>query len=320
MEPSFPMTFLRLALLSAVAATSLTITPCVAVTTVIGGGAFSMEFVEISRGTVPDDTGFGAVPYNYRISVHEVSREMIEAYNDLSGGPTITITSFSTVGGDRPTRPATGMTWNAAARFVNWLNTSQGHAPAYQFVGTGITDEIALWAPGDPGYNPNNPFRNSEAFYFLPSENEWYRAAYFDPVAGVYWDYATGSNTPPTSVTGGTSAGSAVYNLPFLTGPSDITTAGGLSPFGTMAQNGNVREWTESAFTPPNDGAVEQRTVRDGAWDEDAGRLASTGRILADPRGANATQGFRVASIPEPSGPLLALLAVMTAVFRSRRR
>ena len=49
-----------------------------------------------------------------------------------------------------------------------------------------------------------NLFRNRQAKYFLPSANEWYKAAYYDPVVGVYWDYPTGSNSPPVAVPGGT--------------------------------------------------------------------------------------------------------------------
>jgi len=40
---------------------------------------------------------------------------------------------------------------------------------------------------------------------------------------------------PPASVVSGTSPNTAVYKLPISTGPADITQAGGLSPFGTMA-------------------------------------------------------------------------------------
>jgi formylglycine-generating enzyme required for sulfatase activity len=35
--------------------------------------------------------------------------------------------------GNGANRPATGVSWNEAARYVNWLNTSNGLAPAYKF-------------------------------------------------------------------------------------------------------------------------------------------------------------------------------------------
>ena len=67
--------------------------------------------------------------------------------------------------------------WSEAARFVNWLSTSQGYDAAYKFTTGGGNDNIALWTSGDSGYNAANPFRNSNAYYFLPSEDEWYKAA-----------------------------------------------------------------------------------------------------------------------------------------------
>ena len=57
---------------------------------------------------------------------------------------------------------------------------------------------------------------------------------------GGYCDYATGSDTAPTAVASGTGAGTAVYSQSFEAGPADITNAGGLSSYGTMAQSGNV--------------------------------------------------------------------------------
>lgn len=54
----------------------------------------------------------------------------------------------------------------------------------------------------DPGYDASNQYRNSLAKYVLPSFNEWYKAAYYDPnkPAGGYWIYPTGSDTAPTLV------------------------------------------------------------------------------------------------------------------------
>ena len=57
------------------------------------------------------------------------------------------------------------MSWIEAARFVNWLNTSTGNMPAYKFNG----GSFELWTPADPGYDPNNLYRNNLAPYFLPA-------------------------------------------------------------------------------------------------------------------------------------------------------
>jgi hypothetical protein len=203
-----------------------------------GGGAFTMDFVDIGNTGNGDDihgAGYGGVDYSYRMGVNEVSESMIGSYNSLSGGPVISLDSRGV------DKPATSVSWNEAARFVNWLNTSSGYSAAYNFSTGGANDKIALWTGADAGFDVNNPFRNSNAHYFLPSEDEWYKAAYYDPSAnggtGGYWDYGTGSDSAPTAVAGGASG--AVYGG--QVGPADITNAGGLSAYGTMAKNGNGR-------------------------------------------------------------------------------
>ena len=289
-----------------------------------GANEFTIDFTTIGNaGNAADDTGYGAVGYGYRIGTYEVSRGMIEKYNAIGGGPTITLADMTSFGGNGADKPATGVSWNEAARFVNWLNTSKGYSPAYNFTTGGFNDNIALWTSGEEGYNAANPFRNSKAYYFLPSEDEWYKAAYYDPNAngglGGYWDYATGSDSAPTVVASGTTSGTAVYFQPLATGPADITNAGGLSPYGTMAQNGNVWEWGESGSTPPNNSASESRITRGGGWNNVSGTLVSSDRNATGPTNEFDNYGFRVASVPEPSGCFATLLCVLGVVLRRRR-
>jgi formylglycine-generating enzyme required for sulfatase activity len=279
-----------------------------------GGNQFTIDFVEIGdAGNADDNTGYGGVDYAYRISTYEISESMIGSYNALNGGPVITLDNRG------PNRPATSVSWNEAARFVNWLNTSSGYSVAYKFETGGANDNISLWTGADAGYDPANPFRNSNAYYFLPSEDEWYKAAYYDPNAnggtGGYWDYATGSDTAPTAVAGGSSG--AVYNG--QSGPADITNAGGLSPYGTMAQNGNAWEWGESGFTAPNDSAGESRVFRGGVWNFASLSLQSSSRTNIGPTNENGSIGFRVAAVPEPSAALMTLLGAMGLLMKRRR-
>ena len=274
-----------------------------------GANQFDIAFTTIGNpGNPPDSTpaALGAVAYAYRIGTYEVSRGMIENYNALNpgAGKQIQMSDMGLYGGNAPDKPATGVTWNQAALFVNWLNTSKGYLPAYKFTTSLGNDNIALWAPGDPGYDPANPFRNKLAYYFLPSENEWQKAAYYDPNAsggaGGYWNYATGSNAAPTAVTSGTTFGTAVYGQTPATGPTGIMNAGGLSPYGTMAQNGNAWEWCESGINPPNNAVDEARVVRGGYWFSGAGNLAASDRYFGAPGGQNFVFGFRVASKDGP--------------------
>lgn len=190
-------------------------------------------------------TPYGGVASVFRMGKYEVSEDMINKANTL-GSLGITMDSLG------PNKPATGVSWNEAARFVNWLNTSNGFSAAYKFTlqpgdpGYSANANIELWQVGDAGYDPNNPYRNANAYYFLPSEDEWYKAAYYSGTGSTYFDYATQQDAPstPTAVSGGTGANDAVYDQAIGAGPADIHNAGGLSHYGTMGQNGNVWEWT----------------------------------------------------------------------------
>ena len=304
-----------------------------------GANQFIIDFVSIGDPGNPVDTGttgsyfssYGAVGYTFQMGKYEVSRDMITKANATvgsgGGGLGITLNNMTDFGGNIGTHPATGMSWNEAARFVNWLNTSQSYAPAYKFTlqpGDGdytANANIVLWQVGDTGYDASNPYRNSAAHYFLPSENEWYKAAYYSGSGSTYYDYATQQNAPttPTAVGSGTAAGSAVYGQSSGTGPANIDQAGGLSHYGTMGQNGNVWELQESAFTAPNDSSSEDRAFRGGNWDDPELILRSSFRFNFDPTGELDFVGFRVASVPEPSCAVLMLGSGLILLARRRR-
>ncbi len=285
-----------------------------------GVNSFSIDFVSIGNaGNTPDTTGqpnpAGVVGYSYRMGTYEISEQMVDKANALGG---LGITK-DTRG---PDKPATSVDWFEAAKFVNWLNTSSGHMPAYKFVtvtrdtppDVAAAEGFELWQAGDPGYNPNNLYRNSLAMYFLPSANEWYKAAFYDPTSGTYFDYATGSNNPPIAVASGTAAGTAVYNQSLSAGPADIMLAGGLSPYGTMAQDGNVEEWEETELDLVNDTLSASRGRRGGFWEFSA--LSSPFRNGEPPATGLFGLGFRVVSnVPEPSSAGLFLIGIVAYCF-----
>ena len=290
-----------------------------------GATAFTMEFVTIGNpNNAADTTGSpnpaGSVAYTYNIGKYEVSRDMINKAN-TAGSLGITMQDMTSYGGNGLLRPATGITWNEAARYVNWLNTSTGGTAAYKFSGS----TFQLWSAGDAGYNASNMFRNSLAKYWLPSSNEWYKAAYGNP-NGTWNNYPTGSDSVPTAVASGTAANTAVYrqspSVAALTGPADITSAGGLSPYGTMGQGGNAWEWNETAYDGSNNTAGETREMRGGSWFESVGgyyqaastQLGGTPTYEGDPH-----QGFRVVSVPEPSAGLLVVLGLSGLLLRRRK-
>jgi formylglycine-generating enzyme required for sulfatase activity len=264
----------------------------------VGSNSFEIEFVKIGNpGNPPDTTDRpvtdGAVPYRYRIGKYEISEQMIDKANAL-GGLGITKNARG------PDRPATSITWFEAARFVNWLNTSMGRPPAYKF---DVIGNFQLWQPTDPGYNPANLFRNRLARYVLPDLDEWHKAAYYDPVAGVYYDYPTGSDSVPDGID---FVGDTVFDAVFndggnQLGPNDVTNVGVLSPYGTAGQGGNAFEWEETSVDRRNSSPIDSRGFRGGDWGFGPSLLHAANRNGIGPSSENVSFGFRVVNIPEPS-------------------
>ena len=281
-----------------------------------GANAFTIEFVTIGNpGNAADTTGnpnpVGSVAYTYNIGKFEVSRDMVNKANS-EGGLGITMYNMTSFGGNGVNRPAVEISWNEAARFVNYLNTSKGYQAAYNFTTSGANADITLWGVGQ--YTGSNQFRHKNAYYFLPSVDEWYKAAYGN-LNGTWNNYATGSDSAPTAVASGTTANTAVYGVQ---GPADITSAGGLSPWGTMAQGGNVYEWNETAYDGINNIVGESRALRGGSWDNGSSVQIASSRSGVAPLGSTLFNGFRVASVPEPSA--LSFLAVGLGGLATMRR
>lgn len=288
-----------------------------------GDNQFDMEFVTIDApGNPKDVSGFpnpaGSVPYTYRIGKYEISEQMIDKANAATAGTASPLGITKVTRG--PNKPASGITWIEAARFVNWLNVSSGYAPAYKFGTNPQVQGFELWLPTDPGFDPNNLFRNRLANYVLPSTDEWYKAAYYDSENEVYYDYPTGSDIPPTPVAQGTEKDTAVFMQEILgTQPADITQAGGLSPFGTMAQGGNIEEWQETQPGGFNYDIFARRTSRGGGFRSDLYELDSSYAAGNPPTATLPRLGFRVASIPEPNTGVLGVFVIFI-IGRIRRR
>ena len=285
-----------------------------------GVNTFTIGFVPIGNAGNANDTvsgagpNYGAVPYNYNMSTYAISQDQLAKASNSLG---ISLGGGAWVG----SQPAANVKWYQAAAFVNYLNTSTGHAKAYN-LDTGAT-ALTLWTPSDAGYDASNLYRNSNAYYFLPSDNEYYKAAFYDPnkAGGAgYWLYATGSDAIPTAVGSGTTAGTAVYMQTFGHGPAAVNSAGGLSPYGTMGQTGNVSEWLESASDGVNNTSTENRRIRGSDWSDPSEiTLVSYGRSNTAPTASVVNVGFRVASVPEPSCVVLMLGSGLMFLARRRR-
>ncbi len=280
-----------------------------------GGNEFTLDFVNIGNaGNAADTTGYGAVPYAYRMGTYEISQDAITKAT-ASGMANVTAGAWT------GNQPAALISWYEAAAFVNWLNTSTGKTAAYDLTWDGSAWSMNLWSSGDAWQlGGENLYRNKDAYYFLASENEWYKAAYYNPAGSNYFLYPTASSSVPTAVASGTNAGTAVYDG-VASDPAGVNDAGGLSPYGTMGQGGNVFEWTESAAAGTNSSSSEDRAARGGYWTTTEFVMRSSFRVdLAGPAFEDEAYGFRVASVPEPSTYALVLMGAGAWLLRKRLR
>ena len=277
------------------------------------GNEFTIDFANIGNtGNAADTTGYGAVPYEYRASTYEITQNAI---TKATASGMVGVTAGAWTGN----QPAADISWYEAAAFVNFLNTNSGKTAAYNLTFT-TSWSMALWSSEQAWTaGGTNLYRNKDAFYFLPSENEWYKAAYYNAAGTNYFLYPTASSSVPTAVASGTNAGSAVYNNAASV-PAIVDSAGGLSPYATMGQGGNVWEWTESAFDGTNNLSSANRAVRGGNWSIAADDLSSSFRGINAPGYDNDFIGFRVASVPEPSTYVLVLLGAGAVYLWKRRK
>ena len=161
------------------------------------------------------------------------------------------------------------------------------------------------------------------AKYFLPSIHEWHKAAFYDPVAGVYYTYTTGSNTVPDGID---FPSDSVFDAVFYDGglnsnPNLISNVGITGPYGTLGQGGNVDEWLETAADWVNNATTEQRIRVGGSWVDGAAFLSSYGSSSAAPFVERQYSGFRVASVvPEPTNVTVVIIGISLFLGYSRTR
>ena len=286
-----------------------------------------------AAGNSSDTTGYGSVSYDYYIGTYEVTvaqyTEFLNAaaksdpyglYDESmgnGGGLSIPIIARSgeegaytyTAVSGREDEPVRFVDYYDGLRFCNWLNNGQGNADTE----TGSYDmALGLWVE-----------RGTNASWVLPSEDEWYKAAYYDPVNDVYYDYPNGSDAVPQEPTDETTPREMNFgDDPYWHGGGTSFTAigetTGRTAFGVSDMGGNVTEWNESLVNPVQG---PQRVTRGGFFMDHADDLSSAASIGYLPTVDGDGIGFRVAYIiPEPSTGVLLVAGLCLMLTRYRRR
>jgi sulfatase modifying factor 1 len=304
-----------------------------------------IDFVTVGNPGNANDTvanffdgpsGHGGVGYSYQIGKYEVTLNQYSAFlnavaaADPNGlyntqmGTKLNIAgivrfgidgayTYAVVGDGQ--RPVTYVSFLDAMRFANWVNNGQG----------GGSTETGAYTLALGGLAT----RNAGANVFIPSVDEWYKAAYYDPTRGGsnYWKYATRSDSAPGNVVG---AGTNQAN--YLNGVYSVTQSSGLSTtqnyltpvgaftsseshYGTFDQNGNVWEWNDTVYG-------SNRAHSGSSWFSSLGAsyLSSSYRSASTPESELNEIGFRIATVvPEPTA-VVSLILTGSLLFSWRKR
>jgi formylglycine-generating enzyme required for sulfatase activity len=292
---------------------------------------FTIDFVGISGATNPTDTspsgGYGIVNNDYRMGTYEITNDQwnkfTAAYGTVTGSPLFAYDeSFVNYGTGTTNVPTNHVSWYEAAQFTNWLNTSTGHQAAYKFTGTQGTGDytLATWSPAEAA-GGTNLYRNKAAKYYLPTEHEWVKAAYWNGTS--LQTYATKAGESLTQGDGVSGTGWNYRDDGYATNPQGPWAVGSGSQElnGTYDMMGNVWEWMESPYYSGDYGTSSSRGLRGGIWDYYSDILAASFRFYFDPADEYDYIGFRVASVPEPGSiALLVSGAVAGLILWKRRR
>lgn len=277
---------------------------------------------------------YGAVAYNYSIDKYDVTNSQyvaflnsnvpngeladpLELYNsnmsnganggiDYNSGAAIG-SRYSVISG-RGDYPVNYVTFYDALRFANWLNNGQipgsTESGAYTLLGGTPTPS-----------NGDSVSRNPGATIVLPRENEWYKAAYYNPTTNSYYRYPTSSDTIPWATTPTSTPNAANFspggpNKPTAVGAYSGTT----SPYGAYDMGGNVVQWNEAVPYGSTRGLSGSPYFMDYSF------LSGAVGIGWNPTDQVDFIGFRVAAVPEPTSGMLAALGMLIGFAMLRRR
>ena len=302
-----------------------------------------------TRYVAAGSPGYGAVDYTYSIGKYEVTAgqycQFLNAvattddpyalYSDLMYGHSGDGCQIQRLGSpgsysyqvaaDYADRPINYVSLWDGYRFSNWLCNGQPTGPA----GAGTTETGAYTLNGYNGQDGRWIIRNAGATWVIPTEDEWYKAGYYDPNkpgGAGYWDYPTRSNTAPgrdmsEATNPGNNANYYISSSPYIAIPIDSgvywTTEVGqfdlsLGPYGTFDLGGNVGERNSTVVASSSE--IADYGIRGGAYGSSADILKAASRYFRNPVNSAESPGLglRVAQVPEPSSIILLILGGFT--------
>ena len=278
-----------------------------AVTITHGTDSVDIDFVDIGYvNNTPNGingNGYGAVNYEYSIGTYEVTAQqwadVISFDANVSTGPHEN--SWSGL------QPTAWTSWSEAAKFANWLTSGNALQGAYQFSDANTYT----------GVDRNTALSTYQTIYVLPTEDEWYKAAYFKSDGSGYTTYATGNSVPDGIDFSGDTNYDSVFNDGFNNGGPLAVGGGTMENNGTYDMGGNVWEWMEETYQP---------IIRGGNYLHGSNNLLSSNRNSNNPvYGERGDVGFRVVSVapistvPEPSSVGLLAIGAMGCMLRRKR-
>jgi formylglycine-generating enzyme len=236
-------------------------------------GQVSLQTVPVGN---PHNAGSFKVDYNYSIGKYDVTVAQYTAFLNAVAAddpfglyhPTLPTDTGITRSGSSGSytysvvdglanHPATVISWGDAARFANWLSNGQPTGPE----GSGTTETGAYTLNGA---NTDQTLiavrRNANASWAIPTENEWCKAAYYNPATGTNYLYPLSSSDVPTAAPPGNTPNTGNFhsvNGYVTTGSTDYDTTknyttdvgaytASASPYGAYDMGGNVFNWNST--------------------------------------------------------------------------
>ncbi len=250
---------------------------------------------------------------------------------DFSGG---TDEAPGSTGGDWQDRPVNYVSWGDAVRFANWLHNDQPTGAQNDSTtedGAYDLSDTHAYYRSDGSINDEDSLRaalmavsrESDWKWAIPTEDEWYKAAYYNPDESSYFDYPTSSDSTPSNNLADPDPGNnATYYIRIgdwtIGAPYFRTEVGAHenspSPYDTFDQGGNVQEWNEGEI-----GSV-RRCLRGGTLLGSDLLLLASHRGYAYVTGEDDGLGFRVSEVPEPASMAVLALGGLAILRRRKRR